>query len=137
MTAVDARFAGGPILVERSVLDGHPVVDITLPGGERVPLFLHEADRLADALRDRGEVTVEGFARDEATDHVVLLRDGVSGRASHIMLDEIEDLELDRDAALAFATRLIELAAQLPEPAAILQRRGDVDEHLRRSSELH
>ncbi len=53
MTAVDARFAGGEILVdeESSVLDGTRMVTIDAPGWD-VVLFPHEARALAAALID-------------------------------------------------------------------------------------
>lgn len=49
---IDARFAGGPIFVDRGTLhddDPRPVVIVTGPGFE-FPMFPHEAEALARAL---------------------------------------------------------------------------------------
>lgn len=58
MTAVDARFAGGPIIVDTDA--GHdtrpPLVEVNLPG-LTVGLFPHEARALADALRSAADDT--------------------------------------------------------------------------------
>ncbi|MCC2032187.1 hypothetical protein [Microbacterium allomyrinae] len=130
MTVVDARFAGGQIAVQRGELDGQPVVDLVLPGAQRIPLRLHEADNLANALLERGEYTEEGTNRREAAENVVLGRDAGTLNPSHVLFVNTYPLELDQPAALAFASRLIELAAQLPAPPRILRRRTDVDAHL-------
>ncbi|MBD3942806.1 hypothetical protein IF188_13985 [Microbacterium sp. NEAU-LLC] len=132
MTAVDARFAGGSILVEpvASVLDGRTMVRIQAPGYE-VVLFPHEADRLAEALSDRGTVTEEGAARDDAAESIHLMLDAETRRPDFISLTTDYPIELSRSAALAYAQRLIELAAQIPDRPAILRRRRDIDEALR------
>lgn len=49
-TAVDARFAGGPILVSASEFVGSDVVRLQVPGANPLPLFPHEARDLAAAL---------------------------------------------------------------------------------------
>lgn len=51
MTAVDARFAGGPVLVDTAELGctGEPVVGLEAPG-YYVDFFAHEARALAAAL---------------------------------------------------------------------------------------
>lgn len=46
---VDARFAGGPIIVEASRIVGTPVVNVTMPG-TTAGMFADEARRLAVVL---------------------------------------------------------------------------------------
>ncbi len=50
MSVIDARFAGGPILIEQDTLLECDVVKLDLPGGVAVPLLPHEARALAAAL---------------------------------------------------------------------------------------
>jgi hypothetical protein len=47
---VDARFAGGPILVDQDEYLDQNVVKFGIPGANDVPLFPHEARALAEAL---------------------------------------------------------------------------------------
>lgn len=49
-TFVDARFAGGSIVVSGSEFLDQPVVRLEIPGLSPVPLFPHEATALARAL---------------------------------------------------------------------------------------
>lgn len=49
-TYVDARFAGGPVVVSGSVFLEAPVVRVAFPGQNPVPLFPAEARALAKEL---------------------------------------------------------------------------------------
>lgn len=49
-TFVDARFAGGPIVVSGSEFAGQSVVRVQVPGQNPVPLFAQEARALAREL---------------------------------------------------------------------------------------
>ncbi|MFT4051113.1 MAG: hypothetical protein QM677_02545 [Microbacterium sp.] len=57
VTTVDARFAGGTITVTTSTVAGVPVVMLSIPGLNDLPLFSSEARDLASALRAYAEVT--------------------------------------------------------------------------------
>lgn len=50
-TYVDARFAGGAIVVSGSEFLDQPVVRLEIPGQNPVPLFPHEARALAHELQ--------------------------------------------------------------------------------------
>ena len=54
--AVDARFAGGPILVDTGDVAGSPVVTVHMPG-DAAAMFPDEARRLAVALIEQAART--------------------------------------------------------------------------------
>lgn len=57
--AVEARFAGGAILVDTDDVAGSPVVTVDMPGGTSTAMFPDEARRFAVTL-------IEQAARAEA-----------------------------------------------------------------------
>lgn len=77
-------------------------------------------------------ITEEQFNREHA-EEICVLGVGPAGPDAVYILDTADDVaqHLDKNTATALATRLVELAAQLPEPPRILRRATDVDRHLR------
>lgn len=132
MITVDARFAGGPIVIAPLPSDGirPDLVEVSLPG-LTVALFRHEARALAHALLDGGEITDAGFDRRTAEEVAVTLHPDRDAPAESIAILSTEgavDQTFDRDGALALAARLIELSKNLPEPPRVLRRRTAVDD---------
>lgn len=141
MITVDARFAGGHIVV--APLPGDDVrpdlVEVSLPG-LTVALFRHEARALAHALLDGGEITDAGFDRRTAEEVAVTLhpdRDAPAESIGILSTEGVVEQTFDREGALALAARLIELSRDLPEPPRVLRRRGDVAQQFDRASELY
>lgn len=67
MTAVGARFAGGPVVVGVGTFLDVPMVDLELPGSVTVPLFPDEARRLAVVLIEHAAKVERKAARRAAT----------------------------------------------------------------------
>lgn len=79
-TIVDARFAGGPILVAVGAVSGRPAVELEVPGSALVPLFIAEARSLAAALESvaADADAVREVRRDASTDEYFrVVEDGV------------------------------------------------------------
>lgn len=78
-------------------------------------------------------ITEEQFTREHA-EELCAFAIGPSGPDGIFILDldgRAATEALSKNVATALATRLVELAAQLPEPPRILRRATDVDRHLR------
>lgn len=62
-TFVDARFAGGSLIVSGSEFLDQPVVRLEIPGANPLPLFPHEARALAHELQAYAAAATKKNAR--------------------------------------------------------------------------